>query len=78
MHKNHLRAYRGWRSTKLHLALVAMAVIVAGYVLTGFPAAAFNEFVFGVLGAAAIYSGAAAAEKFTPPANDAPPPAEGS
>lgn len=61
---------RGWRSTKLHLALITMALITGVYVLAGFPAGSFEALVWGLLGAAGIYSGAATAEKFTrPPAN---------
>jgi hypothetical protein len=70
---SHPPPYRGWRSTKLHLALIAMGLIAGGYALTGFNEHCFDGFVMGVLGGAAIYSGAATWEKFrAPPA----PPAE--
>ena len=78
MHPIH--TYRGWRSTKLHLALIAMGVICGAFVLIGAPPAAFGEFIMGVLGAAGIYSTSATADRFasrgsTPAAP--PPPSEG-
>lgn len=58
---------RGWRSTKLHLALVTMVLITGVYALAGFPAGSFEAFTLGLLGAAGIYSSASTAEKFTKP-----------
>lgn len=57
---------RGWRSTKLHLALVTMALITGVYALAGFPGQSFEAFTLGLLGAAGIYSSASTAEKFSP------------
>lgn len=62
-HPAHPRAYRGWRSTKLHLSLITMALICGGYVLTGHRAEEFSSFCTFLLAAAAIYSGAAVLEK---------------
>lgn len=69
-------AYRGWKSTKLHLALIVMGLMTAVYALAGFPPAAFGEFCFGLVSAAGVYSGAHAAEKFAKPPVQ-PPPSEG-
>lgn len=69
---SHPPPYRGWKSTKLHLSLIAMGIITAMYALAGFPEHAFDGFVMGILGAAGIYSGANTAEKFRAP----PPPPE--
>ncbi len=55
----------GWRSTKLHLALITMALVTVVYGLIGFPPDQFPTYVTGLGAAAAIYSGAAAAEKFS-------------
>lgn len=55
--------YRGWRSTKLQLSLIAMAVVTGAYAMTGFNEHAFDGFVVGILGAAAIYTGGNVAEK---------------
>jgi hypothetical protein len=55
---------RGWGSTKLHLALIAMGLISAAYVSAGSPSEMFGTFTMGILGAAGVYSSAAAAEKF--------------
>lgn len=65
--------YRGWRSTKLHLALITMALVTGVYALTGFHVAAFGEYTMALIGAAGIYSSAAAVEKF---AARAPAPAK--
>ena len=62
--------YRGWRSTKLHLALIAMAAILAVYVAAGLPPDQFGNYCTALIAATGIYSGAAAAEKFR---KDGPP-----
>jgi hypothetical protein len=69
----HPPPYRGWRSTKLHLAIITMAAITFGYAMGHFNGEQFGEFVVGVLGAAAIYSGTATVEKFRSPPVEAPP-----
>lgn len=62
-HPQHPRAYRGWRSTKLHLALITMALICGGYVLAGHRAEEFTSLCTFLLAAAAIYTSAAVLEK---------------
>lgn len=57
---------RGWKSTKLHLALITMATITGVYALVGFPESAFGEFCMALIGATGIYSAANAAQKFSP------------
>lgn len=54
----------GWYSTKLHLALITMALITSVYGFMGFPVAAFGEYCFSVTTAAGIYSGTRVAETF--------------
>lgn len=55
---------RGWRSTKLHLALITVATITLVYVHAGCPPGSFEAFALGVLGASGIYSSASVSEKF--------------
>ena len=55
---------RGWKSTKLQLALITMSIVTVVYGLTGFSKAAFGEYTMALLGAAGIYSTTNAAEKF--------------
>ena len=62
-----MHAYRGWKSTKLHLSLIAMALISGAYAWAGFPLVAFGEYCMAILGAASIYSGSATVEKFVKP-----------
>jgi hypothetical protein len=57
-------ANRGWRSTKLHLALITMGLISIAYIAAGCPESAFDGFCVGLLGAAGIYSAASTTEKF--------------
>ena len=54
---------RGWRSTKLHLALITMALLTGAYLTTD-RSANFSAYSMALLGAAGIYSGAATLEKF--------------
>jgi hypothetical protein len=72
----------GWTSTKLHLALITMALMTAGYLLavlrlptTSSVDGLYTTFVMGLLAGAAIYSGSNVASSVvtakTPPA--APP-----
>ena len=72
--------YRGWGSTKLQLSIIAMAVITGAYAMTGFNEHAFDGFVIGILGAAAIYTGGNVTEKLRasrpPAAESLPPPKE--
>lgn len=62
-----------WKSTKLHLALIAMALMTAAYARTGFAADQFSNYCMWLTAAAGIYSSSSAAEKFVKPA----PPAAG-
>lgn len=69
--------YRGWKSTKLHLSLITMFILIVSFAAVIWldranAAAAFGQFTMGLLGAAGIYSAASSAEKFTNP----PPPDE--
>lgn len=59
--------YRGWKSTKLHLALITMVILTVVYGIIGFPEAAFSQWSMALITAAGIYSASAAAEKFTTP-----------
>lgn len=61
---------RGWKSSKLHLALITMALISAAYSLTGFAESLFGEFCMALLAAAGVYSGSATVEKFAKPKPD--------
>lgn len=54
---------RGWRSTKLHLSLIALALITGAYAFTGSKDTLFGEYCFAVLGAAGLYTGARTFEK---------------
>lgn len=67
-----MRPYRGWKSTKLHLALITAALMTLVYGLVGFPATSFGEYCMALIAAAGIYSGAAAAEKFAKPSAPEP------
>jgi hypothetical protein len=60
-------AYRGWRGTRLHLALIAMSLIAGAYALAGFPAEQYATFTMSLLGAAGIYTGAETAARFAAP-----------
>ncbi len=60
--------YRGWKSTKLHLALIAMGLLTLVYGLAGFPVDAFASYATALIAATGVYSSAAAAEKFRRPA----------
>lgn len=75
---SHPPPYRGWRSTKLHLSLITMGVLVAAFASVividrANASAAFGQFVMGLLGAAGIYSAASSAEKFRAPPYVEPP-----
>lgn len=59
--------YRGWRSTKLHVSLLAMLVVTVVYWRMGLPAAQFGEFCNALIMGAGFYAGASAVEKFTKP-----------
>lgn len=60
-----------WRSTKLHLALIAMGLMTVAYWRSGCSADQFSNYCMWITSAAGIYSTAAAAEKFSKPG---PPP----
>lgn len=56
----------GWRSTKLHLALIMMALVMFGWfsLTDDRRAVTFDAMVFGLATAAGIYSTTRAAESF--------------
>ncbi len=58
---------RGWRSTKLHLALITMGLVSAAYGAAGFDHALFGEYCMALIAAAGIFSGSATVEKFVKP-----------
>lgn len=69
--------HKGYKSRKLILAYVTLALIFVGFILTGrYPALAvtYAEYCMGILAAASIYAGANAAVKFLtkPKANEPP------
>lgn len=72
-----LRNRSGWRSTKLHLALIAIAVVTAVYVFvvarTGEPAG-FGEYCVALVTLVGTYSGSRVAESFAlrPPRSTSP------
>lgn len=68
-----LTHWRGWRSTKLHLALIVIGVLTVVYAAMGFPAGLFSIYTTAVIAAGGLYSGAAAAEKFAPAPPATPP-----
>lgn len=58
-----IKTKSGWQSTKLHLSLITLGLLTAGFLLLIFrlPAGSsvdslFGTYVMGVLGAAGIYS----------------------
>lgn len=57
-------SYRGWRSTKLHLALITMGLLTVAYAVSNDRAATFDAYALWLVSAAGIYSTASAAEKF--------------
>ncbi len=57
--------YRGWRSTKLHLALITMALVCAGYVAIGMPSETFGEACMALIASAGIYSTGSVVETLT-------------
>lgn len=65
--------YRGWKSTKLQLSLITMALVFAGFAFTDFNVEAFEWFVLGLLGASGIYSGGNVVEKIRGMRSGAPP-----
>lgn len=65
-----MNRYRGWQSTKLHLSLITMGLVVFGFGMAGFGSDLYGEFCMALIGAAGVYSGSAAAEKFAGPKAD--------
>lgn len=66
--------YRGWSGTKLHLALIAMGLVSAGFAATGFAKDLYGSFCMAVIAAAGIYSGAAVTAEKLSGKPGAPPP----
>lgn len=58
----------GWKSTKLHLALIVMALLTAGWLTLGDVGrgATFGEWALGLATAAGIFSTTRVAESFAP------------
>ena len=68
--------YRGWRSTKLWLAVFTQLLLSGAYAFMGFPQMLFGEFGMLLLGSATIFTGPALLEnlkRLRSPAPDAPP-----
>lgn len=61
-----VHAYRGWKSTKLHLALIVMALATLVFALMRFPVEAFGNYCLLLAGALSAFSGSSAAERFAP------------
>jgi hypothetical protein len=65
----------GWKSRKLWLSVLAMGLILAGYVLCGHPDSAFGTFCTAILAAKGMHSVANLTEKLKTPAAPPAPPA---
>lgn len=59
-----VHAYRGWRSTRLHLALITMAAVTAVYWRVGFKPEQFDGYCMALIAAAGIFSGTSTADRF--------------
>lgn len=66
--------YRGWRGTKLHLAILTMVLVVFGYWMTGFKPELYDAYCMALLAAAGIYSGAVVTAEKLSGKHGAPPP----
>ncbi len=55
--------YRGWHSTKLHLALITMALMSIAYAWAENSPALFGEYCMGLIAATGVYSGSSVVEK---------------
>lgn len=62
-----MHVYRGWKSTKLHLALITQGLISGMYVGAGCPKELFGTFCMWLLAATGIFSGADLAQRFMAP-----------
>lgn len=58
-------SYRGWKSTKLHLTLIAMGGVAVAFFACGHPASLFGEFCTALITSAGLYKAASVAEKAT-------------
>lgn len=54
----------GWKSRKLGLALISMALVFAGWVLCGHPSELYGEMCTGLIVAAGIYKGSNLGERW--------------
>ncbi len=54
---------RGWRSTKLHLALITMTLVCVGWVAAGHPASLYGEACTALITAAGIHAAGSTMEK---------------
>lgn len=70
-------ANRGWRSSKLHLSLITMSIIVGSWLLMGAPSSVYAEMCMALVAAAGLYAAPATLEKFirepNPPSSPPPP-----
>jgi hypothetical protein len=66
-------AYRGWKSTKLHVSLITMAMITGVYAIMRMPPTMFGEYCMALIAAAGIQASSAVVEKVF--AKAPPPPA---
>lgn len=73
-----VRHRSGWKSTKLHLALIMMALVMFGWasLTEDRRAMTFDAMVFGLATAAGIFSTTRVAESFAARRNEKPTPAE--
>lgn len=65
--------YRGWKSTKLHMALITQALITLAYWLMGWPPMLFGEYGMLLLASASIFSAPALMENLKRLKNPPPP-----
>lgn len=64
---------RAWKSTKLHLTLIAMALVTGIYGVVGFTPGEFSQYCIAIVSLTAAYAGANAAQKFAKPPTTPPP-----
>lgn len=60
-----MATYRGWYSTKLGLALIAMLLIFLAYACTGFADDLFTEYCLALVALAGVHGAANVVEKAT-------------
>lgn len=60
-----MATYRGWYSTKLGLALIAMVLLFLAFACTGFADSLFSDFCLALVGLAGAHHAASVVEKAT-------------